>query len=100
MGDKAGPIAMGLAYLVLVVFMILFIGHETDNAGDFGLYWAYFATLVGVVTGAIPSYFFAGKVGAAQDRADKEATKAQLYAAAAGTDEAQRIRSENQQLFK
>lgn len=105
--DKIGSILIGLAYLVLVVFLILFCARETDSFDGFSQYWGIFGTLVGVTTGAIPAFFFKTKAEAAETRAAeagvrerREAQKAQLYAAAAGPDAAERVFQTNQRLFQ
>ena len=46
-------VIMGLAFMALVALMfVLAVTH------DFATIWAGVGTVVGVVTGAIPSYFF------------------------------------------
>jgi hypothetical protein len=47
--------------VVVAVSMIALVGlmfYEAANSSDFSTIWAGAGTLVGVVTGAIPSYFF------------------------------------------
>jgi hypothetical protein len=100
MDMKIGPILMGLAYLGVVVFLIVFCAAETRTFDDYSKYWGLFATLVGVATGAIPSFFFKTQADKATDRADKEATKAQLYAAAVEPASSEQIRRDNPRLFE
>ncbi len=64
--------------------------HRWDTFDDYSKYWGLFGTIVGVVTGAIPSFFFKSQADQATERAEKEAeraakesTKAQWYAGAA-----------------
>jgi len=102
-----GAILMGLAYLGLVVFIILFCGWRTPAYDDFAKYWGLFGTIVGVVTGAIPAYFFKTQADKNDQRAkeesrraDREAQKAQLYAGAASGPEAQQIAESNPELFE
>lgn len=93
---SAGSVLMGLAYLALVVFLLLFCGWRTTTYDDFAKYWALFGTIVGIITGVIPAYFF--KVQADR-RADREAEKAQLFASAANTADITEIRRNNPELF-
>jgi hypothetical protein len=103
---NSGAVAMGLGYVGLVVFLLLFCGWRTTTYDEFAKYWGLFGTIVGVVTGAIPAYFFKVKADTsdaraadADRRADREAQKAQLYAAAAGP-EAQQIPHDHRELFE
>jgi hypothetical protein len=105
METKLGPILMGLAYLALVVFLILFCATRTNTFDDYSKYWGLFATLVGVATGAIPSFFFKSqadkadvRAAEATDRAAKESAKAQLYAEAADTDKVNALRDRHPDL--
>ena len=95
--SSVGSILMGLAYLALVVFLLLFCGWRTTTYDDFAKYWGLFGTIIGIVTGAIPTYFF--KVQADR-RADREGEKAQLFASAANTADIQEIRRTNPELFR
>lgn len=107
MEGKAGPILMGVAYLALVVFIILFCAGRTSTFDDYSKYWGLFATLVGVATGAIPSYFFKTQADKADnnaakesDRAEKASKTAMLFAGVAPPDAIEKIRSENSTLFE
>lgn len=106
MENKTGPILMGVAYLALVVFIILFCANRTATFDDYSKYWGLFATLVGVATGAIPSFFFKTQADKADARADqasaaaaKESTKVALYAGAADPEKAEVIRTAHANLF-
>ncbi len=105
--SSAGSVLIGVAYLLLVVFLLLFCGWRTTTFDDFAKYWGLFGTIVGVVTGVIPAYFFKVKADAsdaraadADRRADREAQKAQLYAAAAAAPEAQQVSHDHRELFE
>jgi len=107
METKFGPILMGVAYLALVVFIIIFCATQTGSFDNYSKYWGLFATLVGVATGAIPSFFFKAQADKATDRADKEAaraskesTKAQVFAGAADPAKVEEVRKTNPQLFQ
>ncbi|MEY2472287.1 MAG: hypothetical protein QOK28_1616 [Actinomycetota bacterium] len=107
METKIGPILMGLAYLALVVFIIVFCATETKTFDDYAKYWGLFATLVGVATGAIPSFFFKAqadkaveRADKATERADKESTKAQVFAGAADPGRLDAVIATNPELFK
>jgi hypothetical protein len=97
---------MGIAYLALVVFIIIFCATETTNFDDYAKYWGLFATLVGVATGAIPSFFFKTQADKATEladkqtaRAEKESTKAQVYASAADPDRVRELRETHTELL-
>ena len=104
---NGGAVLMGLAYIGLVVFLLLFCGWRTTTYDDYAKYWGLFGTIVGVVTGAIPAYFF--KIQADRNdkraieqsaRADREAQKAQLYAGVANGPDAQQVQRDNPELFQ
>lgn len=106
METKVGPILMGVAYLALVVFIIVFCATETTSFDDYSQYWGLFGTLVGVATGAIPSFFFKTQADRAAERAEdeagraaKESTKAQLYAGAADPARIEALRAADPGLF-
>src|SRR5262245_10045810 len=112
--SSVGPILIGLAYLALVVFIIVFCATQSKSFDEYSKYWGLFATLVGVATGAIPSYFFktqadqansiANKASDLADqqsaRADRESTKAQLFAQAVDPDRGEAIRTAHADLFQ
>ena len=107
MQSKTGPILIGLAYLALVVFIMMFCADQSKDFDEYSKYWGLFGTLVGVATGAIPSFFFKAQADAAEAKADdqaaraiKEASKAQLYAEAAEPSRAAQVREENIELFR
>ncbi|MEV0797631.1 hypothetical protein AB0I34_08070 [Kribbella sp. NPDC050281] len=106
MESKTGPILIGLAYLGLVVFIMLFCADQTSSFDDYSKYWGLFGTLIGVTTGAIPTFFFkaqadqAGKkADAATERANKESSKAQLFAGAVEPHVTAQIKADNPTLF-
>lgn len=107
MPSKTGPIYIAFAYLILVVFIMWFCARESTGFDEYSKYWGLFGTLVGVATGAIPSFFFKGQAEAAQkkadeqtQRADKEASKAQIYAGLADPLQADQIPAQHQELFR
>ena len=55
MNSKIGPILIGLSYLGLVVFIMIFCAKQSSDFAGYSQYWGLFGTLVGVATGAIPS---------------------------------------------
>src|SRR4051794_9621962 len=50
MDTKVGPILMGIAYLAVVVFIMIFCAHQAKDFDEFAKYWGLFGTLVGVAT--------------------------------------------------
>lgn len=97
---------MGLAYLLLVVFLILFCAYRSTTFDDYSKYFGLFGTLVGVATGAIPGYFFKTQADKANNLADKatdhahkESAKAQLYAGALAPEKAEEVKRGNLDVF-
>ncbi len=97
---------IGLAYLVLLVFIMWFCADQSAGFDEFSKYWGLFGTVIGVTTGAIPSFFFKHQADSAQDQAtsaqsnaDKATAKAELYAAALEPTRAREIQSQNPHLF-
>lgn len=106
MQTKTGPILIGLAYIALVVFIMLFCASQTDTFDEFAKYWGLFGTLIGVATGVIPAFFFKSqadqaneKAAKATQKAENESEKAQLFAGIAEPSAVDRVRSENARLF-
>jgi len=99
MQNKAGPILMGLAYLALVVFLILFCANRTSTYADFSKYWGLFGTLVGVATGAIPSFFFKAQADQANANAQNASKKAVAYASIADPTLAEGLRKDHPDLL-
>ncbi len=104
--SNAGPILMGLAYIGLVVFIMVFCAKQTSNFDDFSGYWGLFATLIGVATGAIPSFFFKAQAdnaqqqaNNAQQKADQASAKAELLSGALDPGVVQQLRAANPHLF-
>ena len=98
-GQSVGSIVIAVCYLGVVVLLIFYCGWQADSFDEYAQYWGLFATLVGVTTGAIPSFFFKAQADRANDRANKESTKALLMAGAADPDRAKEIREAHQSLF-
>lgn len=107
MQTRSGSSLMGIAYLVLVALIILFCAARSNNFDDYAKYFGLFGTLVGVATGAIPSFFFKAQAekatdlaGKASDRADKESAKAQVYAGALEPQKVNDVKQDNPGLFQ
>ncbi|HZA05170.1 MAG TPA: hypothetical protein VE617_11435 [Propionibacteriaceae bacterium] len=105
--ENRGAILMGIAYLALLVFIMVFCAWVTTTFDDFAKYWALFGTIVGVASGSIPAYFFKTQADRSEkraeeegERADREAQKAQLFAAAANVPEVREIQREHAELFR
>ncbi len=106
MPTKIGPILIGLAYLALVVFIIIFCAQQSETFEEYSQYWGLFATLIGVATGAIPSFFFktqadreTERARKAEEQVQKEMAKAQLFAGAADPGAVERITADRSDLF-
>lgn len=98
MQSKTGPILIGLAYLALIVFIMVFCADRSSTFDDYSKYWGLFGTLVGVATGAIPSFFFKSQADdakaaakAASEQASKAGMRAELYAAASDPSQAMHV---------
>jgi len=89
MGASATPtwrsVVVGIAYLAVVVFIIIFCATQADSFDEYSQYWGLFATIVGVVTGAVPSFFFHSQAQAAEQRASEAQDQARKAAARAET---------------
>jgi hypothetical protein len=87
MDQPSWPSAVvAVAIIALVAFMFkLAVDH------DFAKIWAGAGTIVGVVTGAIPAYFFHQQAQQAQQRANDANTRAELAAAAADPEKYQQM---------
>ena len=99
MASKTGPILIGLAYLGLVVFIMVFCAEQSSGFDEYSKYWGLFGTLVGVATGAMPSYFFKTQADTAKAKADQATMKAELYAAVAEPGAAAQIQADRPDLF-
>jgi hypothetical protein len=71
---QATLIAVFYVLLVAAIAVIALLEYEVD---DFLKVWAVLGTLVGVLTGAIPAYFFAAAAGTAQRERARMEDKAQ-----------------------
>ena len=81
---------VALLYLGLVWLIILFCGSRTETFDEFSQYWGLFSVIVGVVTGAIPSFFFRDQAKKAEEAAEeagsvakKAVQRAEIYASLA-----------------
>src|SRR4051812_23663226 len=99
MQSKVGPILIGIAYLALVGFIIVYCGERAAGFNGYSQYWGLFGTLVGVATGAIPSFFFKAQADQASDRADKASTKAEVFAGALEPQKVEELKRVNPRAF-
>lgn len=106
METKTGPILIGLAYLALVVFIIVFCANLTSTFEEYSQYWGLFGTLIGVATGAIPGFFFKAqadrateKANTANEEAANAGKRAELYASAADPAALGQVQAEITKLF-
>lgn len=104
--NNKGPILIGLAYIVLVVFIMIFCARESSGFDEFSKYWGLFGTLIGVATGAVPSFFFKAQADNAKQQADnahqeasKATEKADLFKREVDPVVVQRLQVENPHLF-
>lgn len=93
-------VVVGLAYLALVVFLVLFCAKETETFDEYSKYWGLFATLIGVATGAIPSFFFHAQAAEANQRADQAQARAETIAGLAPTTVLEQARTVNPTAFR
>jgi hypothetical protein len=87
--------------IVAVAFLALvgvFFWKSVDS-GNFSEIWAAVGTIVGVVTGAIPSYFFKKDADAAHEQAETANRREVALASAAPQDVLERARAANPNLF-
>ncbi len=73
MSDGPGWPSAAVAIAIIALVGVMF-WRATD--GDFATIWAGVGTVVGVVTGAIPSYFFRAQANKAVARAEAIAAEA------------------------
>jgi hypothetical protein len=99
MQSKTGPILIGLAYLGLVVFLVLFCADQSSSFEEYSQYWGLFGTLVGVATGAMPSFFFKTQADKAETRAEEANARASTIAGAADPAAIEQARSARPDLF-
>lgn len=99
MQSKTGPILIGLAYLGLIVFLILFCADQSSSFEEYSQYWGLFGTLVGVATGAMPAFFFKTQADKAETRAEEANARANTIAGAADPQAIEQARSIRPDLF-
>ena len=104
--SKLGPIIIGVAFLVIVVIIVFVLFRETSTFDEFSQYWGLFGTIVGVVTGAIPSFFFKAQADTAKQQADtaaddakKEATKVELLTRVTDPERMAALEAQHSELF-
>jgi hypothetical protein len=88
----AAVVAIG--FLGLIGFMFW---RATE--GDFQAVWAGVGSIVGVATGAIPSFFFRSDAQNAREDARKAHMRAELMAGAAEPAEARAVREMHREVF-
>ena len=79
-------VVVAVAIIALVGVMFVTTLLHTTSVGDFLQVWGGIGTIVGVVAGAIPSYFFRQQTKAAD--AERQLVRAQLEAIAVNSPEA------------
>ena len=77
-----GPSWQSAVVAIAIVALVAFMFKEAVDH-DFTTIWAAVGTVVGVVTGAIPSFFFKQQAQQAQQEATAAHEDAKVYAAAA-----------------
>jgi hypothetical protein len=75
-------VALGFLALVAIIFW-----RATEPAQNFDKIWAATGTIVGVVVGAIPSFFFQRQVRAERTRSSVLADRATALAATSSSDQ-------------
>lgn len=90
---------VAVLYLLLVGVIAVVALHEYA-IDDFLKVWAVLGTLVGVLTGAVPSYFFAVAAGAAKEEQAKAEERAQTILGAADSDTLKGAKELRPDLFK
>ena len=99
MNGKTGSTVMGIGFLVLVLILVFALFRETSTFDDFSKYWGLFGTIVGVVTGAIPSFFFKAEADSAKAEAKKQSEKAEALAGIAEPAAVRQLQSDRSDLF-
>ncbi len=90
---------VAVLYLLLVGVIAVVALHEY-RIDDFLKVWAVLGTLVGVLTGAVPSYFFAVSAGDAKEKQAKAEERAQTILGVADSDALKRAKELRSDLFK
>lgn len=62
---------------VLLIAVIAIVALDQYSVDDFLKVWAVLGTLIGVLTGAVPSYFFAVSAGKAKEEQDRAEERVQ-----------------------
>ena len=100
-------VIVALAYLALIVTIMFFCAKRTNSFDEFSKYWGLFAMIVGVATGAIPSFFFQSQTrkaneaaATAEDHARKASQRAELFAGLAPADKVEEIRRTHSTMFQ
>jgi hypothetical protein len=88
----AAIVALGFLGLIGVMFW-----RATE--GDFETVWTGVGSIVGVATGAIPSFFFRSDAQNAREAASQAHTRAELMAGAADPDKVKEVRESHPELF-
>ncbi len=99
-------VVVSVLFLGLVGYIVHFCGTKANTFDEFAKYWGLFATIIGVVTGAIPSYFFHSEAMQANARAataeagaTKAKERAEIYAAHLPPDRVESIRADHPSIF-
>jgi hypothetical protein len=78
--------------------MMVFSAEQSKNFDEFAKYWGLFGPIIGVATGAMPTFFFKAQADKAESRAEKAeevavdaSTRAEAYAAVAEPEAAESV---------
>ena len=90
MDQQTVTTAQAMAGAVVAVAFIALVGvifwRATAPGADFGMIWSSTSAIIGVVIGAIPSFFFRSQAKAERARSAKLGDRNTALAAAASTD--------------
>lgn len=90
---------VAVLYLLLVGVIAVVALHEY-SIDDFLKVWAVLGTLIGVLTGAVPSYFFALSAGNASEAQARAEAKAQTILGVSDSDTLKKAKELRPDLFE
>jgi len=88
------------ALYLLLVGVIALVALNEYAIDDFLKVWAVLGTLIGVLTGAVPSYFFAISAGDAKEEQKKAEARAQTILGVADSDTLKKAQELRPDLFE
>jgi hypothetical protein len=97
--SSSGPGWPSALVSVAIVALVGLMFWKAVDSTNFAEIWAGVGTVVGVITGAIPAYFFRTQVKQANEIAAKAEQKATAIAAEASPDAVEAARKRNPHLF-